>query len=210
METYHKIQTAYLRDPETKFKTLLKGEWAKPEFGWLANNEWVATEKVDGTNIRVMWDGSNVSFNGKTDNAQMHRDLYVYLQENFTAEKMAAQFGTETTQVCCYGEGFGAGIRTGGYYQESKEFILFDVLIGDIWLERINVEDVARGLQCRLVPIVMTGTLPEILAKAEAGYNSLFAEKEHLAEGFVIRPAVELRNRRGERVITKIKHADFR
>ena len=55
METYHKIQTVWLRDPDNRYKTLLEGQWATPEFEYLANNEWTFTEKVDGTNVRVMF-----------------------------------------------------------------------------------------------------------------------------------------------------------
>ena len=56
MEKYHKIMTVFKRDPETKYKTLLMGEWALPEFEYLCCNPWVFTEKIDGTNIRVNWD----------------------------------------------------------------------------------------------------------------------------------------------------------
>ena len=68
MNPYHKIPTVYLRDPETKFKTLIEGAFATPELFYLAQNEWWWTEKVDGTNIRIMWDGvAVISFGGKRD-----------------------------------------------------------------------------------------------------------------------------------------------
>ena len=67
MKEYHKIQTVYLRDPETKYKTLLVGQYAKPEFAYLANNEWVFTEKVDGTNIRIGLVDGEYRVGGKTD-----------------------------------------------------------------------------------------------------------------------------------------------
>ena len=54
MKEYHKIQTVFKRDPATKIKTLLDVDWSQDAFGYLADNEWVFTEKVDGTNIRVM------------------------------------------------------------------------------------------------------------------------------------------------------------
>lgn len=214
MNTYHKIQTVFLRDPDTNYKTLLEGTWAKPEFEYLANNLWHCTEKIDGTNIRVMWDGLQVRFNGKSDNAQMHAHLYEHLESVFTVEKMAEQFGAHlddagTVEVCLYGEGYGAGIQSGGYYQESKQFILFDVKVGDIWLERGNVQDVADHLGCPIVPVYATVTLLEALEYVREGFNSIVAEKLHIAEGLVMRPTTELINRRGERVITKLKYADF-
>lgn len=209
MNTYHKIQTVYLRDPDTNFKTLLDGAYAKPEFEYLAKNPWECTEKIDGTNIRVMWDGSEVSFNGKTDNAQMHRDLYVHLQNTFTAEKMAAQFGTEPTQVCMYGEGYGAGIQKGGFYRPDKAFILFDVWISDVWLERSSIEDIAASLECPIVPIVHQCTLPEAVEIVREGFNSIHAQGTDVAEGLIMKPLTPLFNRRGERVITKLKYKDF-
>ena len=48
MKEYHKIQTVYLRDPETKFRILLEGQYATPELEYLAQNKWTWTEKVDG------------------------------------------------------------------------------------------------------------------------------------------------------------------
>ena len=56
MNVYHKIQTVFKRDPETKYKTLLMGEYSLIEFEYLRYNDWVWTEKINGTNIRVIYD----------------------------------------------------------------------------------------------------------------------------------------------------------
>ena len=48
MKKYHKIQTVFKRDPENRHKTLLEGDFSLPEFEYLAKNDWVYTEKVDG------------------------------------------------------------------------------------------------------------------------------------------------------------------
>ena len=83
MKEYHKIQTVFKRDMENKGKTLLIGQWTLPEFEYLAGNQWVYTEKVDGTNIRIMFDGDKVSFGGKTDNAAIPAKLVERLRERF-------------------------------------------------------------------------------------------------------------------------------
>lgn len=83
MKEYHKIQTVYKRNPETKFKTLLEGDFSLPEFEYLRDNAWVFTEKVDGTNIRVMFDGKNITFGGKTDGAQIPSFLITALNNRF-------------------------------------------------------------------------------------------------------------------------------
>jgi ATP-dependent RNA circularization protein (DNA/RNA ligase family) len=113
MNQYHKIQTVYLRNPDDNYKTLLEGQFAKPEFEYLQNNEWVFTEKVDGTNIRIMWDGDNIIFGGKTNNAQIPAFLVNKLQKLFLGtvnkKRFLEKFG-EDGGVCLYGEGYGKKI----------------------------------------------------------------------------------------------------
>ncbi len=212
MKQYHKIQTIYFRNPVLNYKTLLEGEFSKPEFEYLKNNDWMFTEKVDGTNIRVMWDGNNIIFGGKTDNAQIPAFLVNKLQKLFLGtknkKKFLEKFGEEGN-VCFYGEGFGARIQKGGgnYIKDSVSFVLFDVKIGDTWLERKNVEDIAEYFRIEVVPILGVGTLLEAIEMTRKGFNSKWGE--FTSEGIVARPVIEMKNRLGERVITKIKHKDF-
>jgi len=207
MKEYHKIQTVYLRDPATKYKTLLEGQFTKPEFEYLKNNMWVFTEKVDGTNIRVQWDGEQVAFAGKTDNADMPKFLLERLVEMFPAGRFTAN---ELPPLCLYGEGYGAKIQKGGgnYIADGVSFILFDVWVDGVWLERYNVEDVAEKLMVKIVPIVGEGTLIEGIEMVRNGYDSKLRKTP--PEGLIMRPKVELVNRRGERVITKVKMKDFK
>ena len=72
---YHKIQTVFLRDPETKYRTLLEGQFALPEFEYLADNKWVFTEKVDGTNVRIIWRNGSIEFGGHDITAHDPADI---------------------------------------------------------------------------------------------------------------------------------------
>ena len=210
MKEYHKIQTAYFRDPETNYKTLLEGTWAKPEFELLKDIDWICTEKIDGTNIRVMWDGENVRFGGKTDNAQIPAILIEVLQNTFTNEKMKEAF-PDADNVCLYGEGYGKKIQKGGnYLPDRADFILFDVKVGDWWLTREANEDVATKLNIGVVPIIGIWKLEQAIEYVKNGFKSTIAHnKDYVAEGLIMKPKTELFNRKGERVITKIKHKDF-
>ena len=128
---YHKIKTVFSRDPETKYRTLLEGEFATPEFKYLQNNDWIWTEKVDGTNIRVMFEGEDIAFGGKTERAQIPAPLVNKLNEMFLPqiEKFREHF---PDGICLYGEGYGAKIQKGGgNYRPDQGFVLFDVRIGD-------------------------------------------------------------------------------
>ncbi len=207
MKQYHKIQTVYLRDPETKFKTLLDGQFACPEFDYLQNNTWIGTEKVDGTNIRIMKDGgSRIRIGGKTDNAQMPSHLLSRL--GVIGELLDA---SEIDCCCLYGEGYGAKIQKGGgkYIPDGQDFILFDVKIGDIWLKRKDVIDIARQLDILTVPEIFKGKLSEAVDYVRSGFHSLVGSTEFIGEGLVLRPETELFNRMGQRIITKIKYKDF-
>ena len=110
-QKYHKIQTIYKRDPETKYKTLLEGEFSLPEFEYLANNEWEYTEKVDGTNIRVDITENGITIGGRTDNAETPPfllDAINELLDNDNSNHLAHSIGGD---VSLYGEGYGPKIQ---------------------------------------------------------------------------------------------------
>lgn len=67
-------------------QSFIVGDYACEEFGLI--KEWDVYEKVDGTNIRVMFDGEKVKFGGRTNAAQIPCHLLEVLQELFTVEKM--------------------------------------------------------------------------------------------------------------------------
>lgn len=204
---YHKIQTVYMRDMESRRKTLLPGRFSTPEFEYLKDNQWVWTEKVDGTNIRVMVHDGKVSFGGRPDNAQIPAPLVERLRCIFDPiqDNMRMIF---PDGGCLYGEGFGAKIQKGGgNYGARQDFVLFDVRVGRWWLERNNVASVAMQLGLNIVPIVGHGTLAEMVEFVKAGIKSTWGD--FLAEGVVARPCVELITRGGHRVITKLKSRDF-
>ncbi len=208
MREYHKIETVYKRDPETNFKTLIANEYALPEFGYLANNDWYFTEKVDGTNIRISSDGDRLIVKGRTDNAQIPTYLLDTLSKLFCPKELSAFFGED--DYCLYGEGYGAKIQKGGgnYNPNGTNFVLFDVKIEKWWLKREDVVDIASKLSLNVVPIIGAGTLNDMVSAVKNGITSrwgMFA-----AEGIVARPRTELMTRGGQRIITKIKTKDFK
>lgn len=205
---YHKIQTMWKRDPATKHKTLLHGEWSLPEFEYLAEMPWAFTEKVDGTNVRILTSEHGAMIGGRTEHAQLHAGLVQHCSE-------VADRAREAGVIDLYlmGEGYGAKIQGGGDYRKDQGFILFDVATPEgIYLERHNVEDIAAKIGVPVVPIVEVGTLWDAyytLSDSELAPLSQVSEEAQVMEGFVMRPTTELRTRRGERVITKLKVKDF-
>jgi len=208
MIKYASIKNLWKTDPATKYTTMIEGAWSNPVFEYLQDQIWIATEKIDGMNMRIMRAGPGelVRYGGRTDNASMKMHWLEKLQ-SYGFDKGFEIFGN-AENVCLYGEGFGEGVAKGGLYG-SMDFILFDIKVGDTWLERHNVEDVADKLGIRVVPIVATGTLSELMAYVSRRPLSKVAEEDLVMEGVVARPEVELFDRRGDRVITKIKAEYF-
>ena len=207
MIEYHKIQTVYKRDPSTNYKTLLEGEWSLPEFEYLSNNIWTFTEKVDGTNIRVILENGVIKYGGRTDSAQIPTDLLTKLIEIFTplTDLLQFMFGQN---VCLYGEGYGGKIQKGQKYKKEPDFTLFDVKVGQWWLTRNDLEDIANKLNLQVVPVIGYGTLFDAIDIVKQGLKSQWGDFE--AEGIVAKPNVQLFSRNGERVVTKIKCRDFK
>lgn len=205
MREYHKIDTIFKRDPQN-LKRIVEGDFSQDAFAYLVGNEWIFTEKVDGTNIRVIVDDGRVRFGGKTDNASIPAKLIDCLRDRFLPQQ-SAMLDMFPEGACLYGEGYGAKIQSGGNYRPDQDFVLFDVLIGEWWLHRDAIEDIASKLGLDVVPIIGTGSLADAVSLTRAGFPSRWGS--FIAEGIVARPAVELKTRNGRRVITKIKHRDF-
>jgi len=205
MLPYPKIETLLDRDPDTH--KVIEGKWRLPEFDYLQQNEWYFTEKVDGTNIRVNWNGESITLGGRTDNAQIPANLIEHLNKAFPVEMFKAFY--PDTNMTLYGEGYGAKIQKGGgnYISDGVSFVLFDIRIGEWWLERGNMGEIADKLGIPSVPVVGTGTLLDALDFAESAFDSTWGEFQ--AEGIVVRPTVGLLSRGGHRLIGKLKATDF-
>lgn len=205
MSEYHKIETLYERDEKSfriKPELILKNR----VYGLLKS--WCWTEKIDGTNIRVLWQDGTLTFGGKTDNAQIHSDLIKYLYETFRPEAMSTTFPSES-DVVLYGECYGAGIQKGGGYGPTKKFILFDVRVGEWWLSHENVCDVASKLGIDVVPDFGDMTLEDATELVRKGFPSKLNGGAQQAEGLVGRPIEALFDKKGHRLIVKLKTKDF-
>ncbi len=210
MKEYHKIETLFERDMDGN-KKLIEGRFRNPVVEYIKDLEWIFTEKIDGTNIRIHWDGHTVLFGGRTDNAQLPSPLVQKLNSLFlgiTNEQIFEQkFGAQP--VTFYGEGYGGKIQSGGNYKLEQDFILFDIAVGDTFLERENIEEIAKSFNVPVVPIILRGTIQQAVDYVKTKPNSTIAEKEKESEGLVGVPKIRLTDFRGNRVVIKVKVTDF-
>lgn len=208
MREYIKIETLFNRR-EDGSKKLIEGDFRNETVEFLKDLPWQFSEKIDGTNIQIRWDGHKVWYGGRTERASIPSHLMNKLIELFgsndTEQLFEQKFGE--TEVILYGEGYGAKIQRGESYRKDVSFILFDVLIGNIWLKRESVEDIARAFGVDVVPIVLIGTLQDAVDFVKTHPKSTIGTAN--MEGVVGRPMVELKDRTGKRVIVKVKVKDF-
>lgn len=216
---YPKIQTLFLRDDKN---IIIPDRYTLPEFEALNDVRWEATEKIDGTNIRIELgpvydspDDISMNFRGRTDMAQIPKHLLSKLQQLFSKEKLLKEFPVITSEgvnVTIFGEGYGNKIQNGGnYIRGDVSFILFDVKVGKWWLTRESCEQVAEALNIDIVPFLGYMTIPEAVDYVQKGFKSTIAQnRDYDAEGLVLKAPCGLLRRNGERLITKVKTVDFR
>lgn len=245
--TYQKINTIFMRDANNVIMPYER--FTEPEFEYLRHNKWQASEKIDGTNMRIevtkeevldyTMDPSvlkgvkfNIRIAGKTDNAQIPKNLLKHMQEKYTNEKILGALGLKEfipvsewksmynwddyskipSIYTIYGEGYGEGIQSGEWYiKGGNEFIVFDVKVNDIYLKTEARDEIATKLGAPIVPFKGYFTLDEAIDYVRKGFRSVVAESPEvkMAEGLVLRTDLGLRNRMGNRLIVKIKYEDF-
>lgn len=211
MTEYTKIETIFERDMEGT-KKLIEGKFRNETVEFLKDNQWIGTEKIDGTNIGIVWNGHKVSYQGRTERAQIPTHLMNKLIEMFggtvNEEVFEQKFGE--MQVILFGEGYGAKIQKGGgNYRSDVSFILFDVYLpeSNLWLKRDAVEDIAKTFGIDAVPVVYEGNLSDAVEYVKSKPKSTIGTAD--MEGIVCKPAVDMLDRMGRRLVVKIKVCDF-
>jgi hypothetical protein len=193
------------------------------------NIELVETDEPRGVHFHVR-------IAGKTDNANIPPKLKAFMEEHYPEDKVLAAFGLQKfipaqqfadhkwvdengrpavnkipRIYTVYGEGYGAGIQKGGnYIKDGVSYIVFDVKVDDMYLLTASRDEIAGKLGAPIVPFIGYFTIDEAIDFVRVGFKSTIAEnKDYMAEGLVLRTECGLLNRRGERLITKIKTCDF-
>lgn len=218
MKEYQKIETPFVRDMEGS-KKLILGQFRNPLVEYIKDLKWVCTEKVDGTNIRVCWDGHKFRFLGRTDAASIPSFLLSKLQDifcnNATEQVMEQMFADR--EVLLVGEGYGNRIQKCGsnYIKEGVGFIGIDVMVKTkdcerfVYLDRREAEEIFKALGIKMVPIVGTMTLGDAVCTVMSKPYSLISEVKQVMEGLVCVPDVPVYDKSGRRIIVKVKVNDF-
>lgn len=230
MNPYKSIETLYERSKETNKLDFNKVRQAE----WLHINQWMLTEKIDGTNIRVLVTNAGIEIKGRSNNASIPSGLEQNIRKIFDHATIMQYFlkGKKNASmpddwcVTFYGEGYGPGITGSDKMNYRKQelgkgFRCFDVMFGESnWASVSEWQGLCESLN---VPTVVTvgfiGAIPigELGARqmmedfcAYSPVAFLEADVNIKAEGLVARPMVPLFNRHGERVIWKLTNREFK
>lgn len=205
MQRYHKIENLFKRHSGL----LVEGEFQDKHVELLKDNRWIFSEKIDGVNIRLHWDGEKITLLGRNNNSQIPPHLLAYLEDLFTKEAIAKHLYPGCILV---GEGYGERIeepRGSQYRADGVGFVLFDVIAMDgKYCDRHIVELIAKNLALEVTPIVFEGTLQEAINFVRTQPDSQFREGVKM-EGIVGTPVGDFLTGAGERIITKLRCEDY-
>lgn len=218
MQEYHKIETVYERD--TKTKKLLIGKYRNPIVEYLKDNKWIFTEKIDGTNIRIYYDGHRIQIAGRTEKSVIPEHLLAYLRFLFVNDEVEQVFEQlfGNKEVYIFGEGYGPKIQScGEKYNNIPSFAVFDIKIDDVYLSYNDMSSLCKQLNLDCVPIILIGTIDAAIEKVKKHQLSTLAIRNFkrqddvaFSEGVVGRPIFELKDKMKKRIIVKIKYNDFK
>ena len=213
MDKYQKIDTLYVFDNGLKrFVT----KFTNPLVEFLRDNAWLASEKVDGINIRVHFDGYRVEWSGRTDDAQLPKEAEVLLQEVFGESEVVFEQTFGCKDVYLFMECYGGKIQ-GGAYGGKERLIGFDVKVGGIYLDKRVIGEIFKKFGVKCVDFIELSNLQAAIAcvqdaadNPEFHISPLCEKGKTVIEGLVAVPAKRLYDHMGERIIVKIKARDLR
>jgi ATP-dependent RNA circularization protein (DNA/RNA ligase family) len=207
---YHKIETLCKFDQATK--KFIPNSFYNESVELLKNNQWEFTEKIDGTNFRIYWNGHTFSYAGRTDNATFSDTQKEFITKKLTNEQMVISFETlfKEKEVIVYGELFGNKIQKDGeLYTDNQglSFRVFDVYIDNHFLPYKHAQRLCDELGYNFVPFVLCGTIQEAIDYVEKNLTSTFSKAP--LEGLVGKPIGDFLDNKGNRIVVKIKRRDL-
>lgn len=208
MREYHKIETLFKFDNSTKKYT---NEFYNQNVELLKNHLWVFTEKIDGVNFRICWDGHKLTYAGRTDKVVFSNKQIEFIENQLVTEEKEIMFEQlfQDKEVIVFGELYGNKILNGGLYTDGKglAFKVFDILICDIYLTYESTKQLCEQLNYDIVPVVLEGTIADGINYVKNNTTSTFSKAT--LEGLVGKPVGDFRDRLGKRIVVKIKKRDL-
>lgn len=206
MTEYQKIDNLYKFDIGTK--SYIK-EFYNPIVEYLKDMPWVGTEKIDGTNIRIHWDGYKFEIAGRTNKSKVPKEIQEIFKEKFNSDMeviFEQKFGKKDVILFC--EGYGGKIQNGAYDCETS-LIGFDVMVNDVYLGKYEAKTIFEELGIDFVPVIIFGNLNQAIEYVLSRTQSI-KHPTCALEGLVCVPIARIYDVNGKRVIVKIKGRELK
>ena len=202
LHNYPKLLGLYLFDDNTHQP--LRDSYDPSVANWVGLN-FIRTEKIDGTNLKVYRDGYTVHIEGRTNKPNAHIDENLWwLQEKFQEHIFEHHFGEKAVTI--YGELYGGKINKGKEHYNTAETVkIFDIKVGEIWLTDEDMRAVTEFFGVQPVAYLFTGTI----AEAESFVKEKLNEESYF-EGIVGKEKHWRLERNGARIALKIKKEHLR
>lgn len=208
MIEYQKIETLFKFDSNKKLYTK---EFYNPIVEYLKDNAWIASEKFDGTNIRVHYDGHRVEWSGRTDKSVLPKEIEKLLQETFGESEIVFEQTFGDKDVILFMECYGGKVQ-GGIYGGSERLIGFDIMVNGIYLEKQTIKEIFDKFAVETVQFFIVENLETAISivKKEPLASHNHGDRQAIMEGLVCVPLKRLYDAKGNRIAVKIKARDLR
>lgn len=170
-----------------------------------------ALEKIHGTSAHIKYKEDQNSLIFYSGGAK-HNEFIKLFNHDELYEKLSF---LNHPEIIVYGEAYGGGLqKMSDVYGKELRFIVFDVKIGDCWLDVPSAEKIASDLNLEFVSYNLVSTNLDVLRKerdkpsVQAIRNGCGNDKQ--GEGVILRPVFEITMNNGCRLIAKYKTENFR
>lgn len=171
--------------------------------------ECFASEKIHGTSAHISFKEGKLTFFSGGEKHAKFEDL-------FEVDVLCATYSSiyDGMDLVLFGEAYG-GSQQGmsATYGKELKFIVFDVKMGDYWLDVPNADQVTKKLGLEFVYYKKIHTTMKAIDRErekpsiQAKRNGIKEDK--MREGIVLRPLLELKKNNGKRIIVKHKNDAF-
>lgn len=184
---YPKLKNLHKRDPaDNKVIDEFTDEIFSPEL--LGNAGWTWREKMDGTNLRIIWDGHRAEYRGRTDRAQFSNGQTVFLDEKIKSpafeELLEQTFGN--TEAALYAELIGNKIQGNPHKIVGYEIRVYDAFVAGWWLLPASVDELANDLglgSAEIIVVAPIGHMHQVMKNVAA--QSEFFEEETIESDYL-------------------------
>lgn len=189
----------------------IENTYNSKELAWVITNtpvnaEWVATEKLHGSNFSFNVDKSGevklASRNGFTDEGFFgygsSEDYAVMIEKvKNMAKVLMPEDSIDDAQITLFGELVGPKIQKGVYYGDDKRFYAFKLVLSkddnELVVNYDQFIEVCKMFGIPTAPLRGRGTLQEMLNLPNEFDSVITGKPNNVAEGLVIEPVVAVK-----------------